>query len=108
MMAADGGHVEVMRLLLEAGADKDLANNQGTTALMMAEVKGQVEVLRLLLEAGADKSLADNRGVGHTPVALCQEICANPRSSSGKGQLGSPVVPFCPFFPLGSLIKAKQ
>ena len=34
MFASLGGHAEVARLLLEAGADKDAANNEGT-ALMI-------------------------------------------------------------------------
>ena len=54
MMAAVGGHVEVIRFLLGAGADVNLANNSGATPLMMAAVGGHVEVLCLLLEAGAD------------------------------------------------------
>ena len=49
-------------MLLEAGADKNLADNDGSTALMMAAVQGHATVLRLLLEAGADKNLADNDG----------------------------------------------
>ena len=32
MLASEEGHVEVVGLLLEAGADKDSANNDGKTA----------------------------------------------------------------------------
>ena len=41
-------HVEVVRFLLEAGADMDLASNVGFTARMMASVLREVEVVRLL------------------------------------------------------------
>ena len=43
-------HVEVMRLLLETGADKNLADRCDRTALMFAAVNGHVEVMRLLRE----------------------------------------------------------
>ena len=56
--AAEQGHLEVVRLLLEAGADKNAAKQYGTTALMLAAHNGHLEVVRVLLEAGADKNAA--------------------------------------------------
>ena len=53
--AAERGHFDVVRLLLEAGADKDAANGMGAAALCRAAERGHFEVVRLLLEAGADK-----------------------------------------------------
>ena len=58
-VAAECGHVECVALLLEAGADKDLADFEGTTALHLAADHGRSEVVKLLLEAGADKDAAD-------------------------------------------------
>ena len=49
--------------MLEAGADKDTADNEGITALMAACWIGHIELARLLLEAGASKDIADNNGV---------------------------------------------
>ena len=47
--------LEVVRLLLEAGADKDAATTTyGATALMSAAEEGHLEVVRLLLEADKD------------------------------------------------------
>ena len=92
MMAADGGQVEVLRLLSEAGPDKNLADNDGSAALMMAALWRACRrlafaagglcrqqprhysfdhgsswrtcaVLRLLSEARADKNLGDNQGM---------------------------------------------
>ena len=64
MEAADEGHVEVVRLLLESGADintqEDYGN--GATALMEAAGNGHVEVVRLLLENGADTNTQNNSG----------------------------------------------
>ena len=56
-IAAECGHAECIALLLEAGADKDLADFEGTTALDLAAQNGDVEIVRLLL-GGADKEVA--------------------------------------------------
>ena len=57
--APHSSHLEVVRLLLEAGADKDAAiTNYGATALHVAAAEGHLEVVRLLLEAGADRVAA--------------------------------------------------
>ena len=50
------------QLLSEAGADKDKADEDGSTALMSASCKGHLLVARLLCEAGADKGKADEEG----------------------------------------------
>eukprot|EP00972_Heterocapsa_arctica_P035152 5175096-Heterocapsa_arctica.AAC.1 len=55
MLASKNGHLEVARLLCEAGADKDKARPHGATALYAASESGHLEVVRLLCEAGADK-----------------------------------------------------
>ena len=52
--ASQNGHLEIVRLLLESGADKDLTKNDGATALTIASQNGHLEVVRLLLESGAD------------------------------------------------------
>ena len=53
-------------MLLEAGADKDAAREDGSAALYFAAAEGHLEVVRLLLEAGADKETA--REDGSTPL----------------------------------------
>ena len=52
MLAAEKGHLEVARLLLEAGADKNCCHDDGRNVLMLAADAGRLEVLHLLLEAG--------------------------------------------------------
>ena len=54
--AASDGYLEVVRLLLEAGADKNAARSDGVTALWAAGRHGHLEVVRLLLEADSDKN----------------------------------------------------
>ncbi|CAE7558592.1 Ank2 [Symbiodinium natans] len=56
-LAACKGHLDVARLLLEAGADKDKVTDGGwirTTALGLAAGEGHVDVVCLLLQARAD------------------------------------------------------
>ena len=58
MYASTRGRLEVVQLLCEAGADKDKADEEGYTALMLASFSGRrVEVARLLREAGADNAI---------------------------------------------------
>eukprot|EP00439_Symbiodinium_sp_Y106_P053280 s1119_g7.t1 len=63
MRACHRGHLEVARLLLEAGAAKDCWDHRGTTALMRACDGGNLKVALLLLEAGAAKDCWDDRAV---------------------------------------------
>jgi ankyrin repeat protein len=51
--AASYGHVEVVRLLLEGGANVDSADGYQRTALYLAASYGLLDVCRLLLEWGA-------------------------------------------------------
>ena len=60
--------MEVASLLLEAGADKNLATEDGFTALMLASAYGRVGVVGLLLDAGADKDMA--HPVGETSLMM--------------------------------------
>ena len=48
--------------LVEQGADKDKANNNGATPLYISAGLGHVAVVRYLMEQGADKDKATNEG----------------------------------------------
>jgi len=60
--AAVAADVEIVRALLDAGADVDARQQAGVTPLMGAAAGGAVELVRLLLDAGADPSLKDDAG----------------------------------------------
>jgi ankyrin repeat protein len=60
--ASNNGHVDVVKLLLEKGADMAVANQGGWTPLNSASNNGHVDVVKLLLEAGADVAVASNDG----------------------------------------------
>ena len=62
MEAAVRGNQGVMRLLLEKGANVNMADQDGWTALMGATVQGLVEPVKLLLENGADVSAKNHNG----------------------------------------------
>jgi ankyrin repeat protein len=73
--AAHLAHVEVVRLLIAAGAPLNHVNNLGWTALIESIVLGNggarhTEALRLLIEAGANINLADRDG--RTPWVLAR------------------------------------
>ena len=67
LLAAENGHVDVARLLLEAGADKGLQRHDGYTALMLAEESGHGDVAELL-RAKAPKITWANRGSEKSPT----------------------------------------
>jgi hypothetical protein len=59
--AYEGSLVRV-RYLLDAGADVEVKDNDGQTALMIASWYGYKEVVQVLLAAGADVEVKDNDG----------------------------------------------
>ena len=61
-VAAENGHVDVVHLLLEGGADVDKADSYGNTALMNAAVAGYAEVVEKLLSQGATADLEGSGG----------------------------------------------
>lgn len=52
-IAAHEGNVPMVRLLLEFGADVELANSQGCTPLILAAANGHCDVVRQLVAAGS-------------------------------------------------------
>lgn len=60
--AAAGQHLEIARMLLEAGAEINAVQEGGFTPLMSATQNGHVEMVRLLLERGADRTMQTDDG----------------------------------------------
>jgi ankyrin repeat protein len=73
-VAADKGHIEVARALLQAGANARKSNDQGQTPLHKASGEGHIEIVRALLEAGAgaDVRKRDDEG-GWSPISRACE-----------------------------------
>ncbi|WP_017663024.1 ankyrin repeat domain-containing protein [Baaleninema simplex] len=112
--------LEIVRLLIDAGADVNLPNCNGTTPLeivleqgMMDWIEQSAEMVKLLIEAGADVNVAGDRG--ETPLMklarynrkdICQQLLqagatVNTQDDRGKtaltiaSEFGSSVVAKC-------------
>lgn len=60
--AALGNHPEMIKALLDAGADINLANRSGFTPLMHAAERGSTEAATILIKSGANLSAKSQRG----------------------------------------------
>lgn len=66
MLAVSHGRQEMVRALLECGADVNVQDDEGSTALMCACEHGRAEIVKLLLEQpGCDISIVDNVRLFH-------------------------------------------
>jgi hypothetical protein len=70
MAAAQLGQNDVVRLLLDKGADVNAVTPSGWNSLMGAARRGHLEVVRTLLANGADAAHADYRN--HTAADLAR------------------------------------
>ncbi|XP_059379723.1 KN motif and ankyrin repeat domain-containing protein 3-like isoform X1 [Carassius carassius] len=71
MLAVSHGRQEMVRALLDCGADVNIQDDEGSTALMCASEHGRPEIVSLLLEhPGCDISVVDNDGSNALSIAL--------------------------------------
>lgn len=75
--AAWENHSEIVAMLLENGANIDLGNSFGSTALHLAGGLGHVDSLRALLLHRTPLSLTIKNQDRHTPRVLALRICEN-------------------------------
>jgi len=60
--AAAFGQTDAAKALIEAGADLNCRNNEGSTALHTAAFLCRTEIVEMLVANGADKNLTNNAG----------------------------------------------
>ncbi|XP_054710914.1 ankyrin repeat domain-containing protein 17-like [Uloborus diversus] len=70
-LACYKGHLEMVRFLLEAGADREHKTDEMHTALMEASMDGHVEVARLLLDSGAQVNMPADSFESPLTLAAC-------------------------------------
>jgi ankyrin repeat protein len=77
-----GGMTDKMMLLLDNGADPNLQDNNGDTALHFAARTGKLEAIPLLIGHGADQNLQNNEGL----IAI--DIAGNEQTAEILGEAG--------------------
>ncbi|KAG1661828.1 Ankyrin repeat domain-containing protein 17 [Nymphon striatum] len=70
-LACYKGHVEMVRFLLQAGADQEHKTDEMHTALMEASMDGHVEVAKLLLNSGAQVNMPADSFESPLTLAAC-------------------------------------
>ena len=84
LQAAEFNYPEVVKLLLEHGANPNIQDADGWTPLHFAVKSCHVDVVRVLLDHGADLTIRNNEG--RTPLDYgsdCEEIIEELRRRSG-------------------------
>ena len=63
--AVKSNEIEEVKKLIDAGADVNVVNVDGETALYWASYKGRSEIVKMLIEAGADVNVVNKN---HTKI----------------------------------------
>ncbi|WP_245189448.1 ankyrin repeat domain-containing protein [Lunatimonas salinarum] len=80
---------KIAQVLVDAGADLTIANNDGTTPLHAAAFFGRVEIVEILLDVEADKKLRNNFGFTPRETVMGPFAEVKPIYEMMQQQLGS-------------------
>ncbi|KAL1492603.1 hypothetical protein ABEB36_010840 [Hypothenemus hampei] len=71
MLAVSHGHLDMVKMLLEAGADINIQDEDGSTALMCAAEHGHIEIVKhFLSQPDCDSSITDVDGSTALKIAM--------------------------------------
>ncbi len=71
MLASEEGNLDIVKALIEAGADISIKDSQDCTALVYACLSGNAEIVKALIDEGLDINVADNSS--YTPLMRASE-----------------------------------
>lgn len=74
--AADYGKYDIVKLLIEKGANVNHRTDNGFTAIIWAAERGHLDIVKLLVENGADIN-AKSTWAAKTPIMAAAERCEN-------------------------------
>ncbi|XP_060085355.1 myotrophin-like [Ylistrum balloti] len=71
-IAADFGHHEMLKLLIEKGADVNAEDKHGMTPLLAAIYENHVECVKVLVENGASRNGKTLQGQSYSEIASAE------------------------------------
>lgn len=71
MLAVSHGNIDMVQMLLDAGADINIQDEDGSTALMCAAEHGRIDIVKLLLaQSECDSCIQDVVSIPENKVVL--------------------------------------
>ncbi len=68
-MAVQNNHIEIVKILLDHGADTEIKTYSGVTTLHRAVQDNNIEILKMLLQYGANPNVINNKGLSALYIA---------------------------------------
>ena len=73
MLASNGAHLQSVRILIEAGANLNLGNEDGNTAFIFSAMKGMLPMVQYFLQFDVEINVRNKKGYTALGLALKQE-----------------------------------
>ena len=112
------GHTDIVRFLIEAGADQNSVNNLGSSPLLLAAWKGHDEVVLVLLAAKSASNIIDQpNSVGLTPLMqasnhnklrVCEYLLLHGADTTLRDQNGKSALNFATDSGIQDLLKGER